>query len=110
MNSVEDDVPVVFKTVSSIAGRYSPFLRVLGLPESRLAQIKAECRDDPQECLQKGIICLLQENFNTGKYGRLTWRRLVEAVADTAGGNNHTLARKIAAEHKGVCSASCYYG
>jgi hypothetical protein len=43
----------------------------------------------------------LRENFNTDIYGLLTWRRLVVAVADTAGGNNHTLARKIAAEHRG---------
>jgi hypothetical protein len=41
------------------------------------------------------------ENFDTDEHGLLTWRRLVEAVADTTGGNNHTLARKIAAEHRG---------
>ena len=89
------------EAVSPVAAHYSPFLRILGLPESQLAEIKTECRDSPQECLQKGIICLLRENFNTDKYGPLTWRRLVVAVADTAGGNNHTLAKKIAAEHKG---------
>ena len=87
--------------MSSVASRFSPFLRILGLPESQLSEIKEECRDNAQECLQRGIICLLQENFNSDKHGPLTWRRLVEAVADTAGGSNHKLARRIAAEHKG---------
>ena len=97
----EGDSSVVLQAVSSIAGRYSSFLRILGLPETQLAEIKVECHDNPQECLQKGIICLLQENFNSNKHGSLTWRRLVVAVADSAGGGNHTLAKKIAAEHKG---------
>ena len=98
---VEEDVSVILKAVSPVAALYSPFLRVLGLPESQLAEIKTECHESPQECLQKGIICLLRENYNTDNHGLLTWRRLVEAVADTAGGNNHTLARRIAAEHRG---------
>ena len=98
---VEEEVSIILKALSPVAAQYSPFLRILGLPESQLAEIKTECRESPQECLQKGIICLLRENFDTDNYGLLTWRRLVVAVADTAGGNNHTLARKIAAEHRG---------
>ena len=34
--------------------------------------------------------------------GKPTWRRLVEAVEDPVGGNNHALALKIAAEHPGM--------
>lgn len=90
---VEGDGSIILNAVSSIAGHYSPFLRVLGLPESQLSEIKVDCRDNPH--LQKGIICMLQENFSFDKHGPLTWRRLVLAVADMAGGNNHTLARKI---------------
>ena len=98
---VEGDVSVILRAVSPVAGRFSPFLRILGLPESQLSEIKAECRDNAQECLQRGIICLLQGNFNSNKHGPLTWRRLVEAVADTAGGSNCKLAKRIIAEHKG---------
>ena len=91
------------KAVASVAGRYSSFLRILGLPESQLSEIQADCDgcSQAQECLQRGIVYLLQENFNSGNHGPLTWRRLVVAVADTAGGNDHTLAKRIAAEHKG---------
>ena len=35
-----------------------------------------------------------------------TWRRLVEAVEDHVGGNNRTLALKIAAEHPGSNTTS----
>ena len=31
--------------------------------------------------------------------GKPTWRRLVEAVEDRVGGNNHALAQRIAREH-----------
>ena len=34
-----------------------------------------------------------------GKFGKLTWRRLVEAVKDKGGGNNPALAENIAREH-----------
>ena len=34
-----------------------------------------------------------------GKFGKLTWRRLVEAVEDKVGGNNPALAENIAREH-----------
>ena len=36
------------------------------------------------------------------RFGKPTWRRLVEAVEDPAGGNNHALALNIAAEHPGM--------
>ena len=36
------------------------------------------------------------------RFGKPTWRRLVEAVEDRVGGNNHALALKIAAEHPGM--------
>ena len=33
------------------------------------------------------------------RFGEPTWRRLVEAVEDEVGGNNHSLAQKIARQH-----------
>jgi len=40
-----------------------------------------------------------QYYFQVGRFGTPTWRRLVEAVENRVGGNNHALALKIAAEH-----------
>ena len=36
------------------------------------------------------------------KFGKPTWRRLVEAVEDKVGGNNRALAQTIAREHPGT--------
>ena len=41
------------------------------------------------------------------RFGKPTWRRLVEAVEDHVGGNNRALAQAIAAEHPGVCVFLC---
>ena len=42
------------------------------------------------------------------KYGKPTWRKLVEAVQNKVGGYNHALAQKIAAEHPGVPSKNVH--
>ena len=34
-----------------------------------------------------------------GKFGKPTWRKLVEAAEDKVGGNNPALAQNIAGEH-----------
>ena len=43
------------------------------------------------------------------RFGKPTWRRLVEAVEDHVGGNNRALAQTIAAEHPGVCVCVAIY-
>ena len=37
-----------------------------------------------------------------GKFGKPTWRRLLEAVEDNVGGNNPAMAQTIAADHPGA--------
>jgi len=44
----------------------------------------------------------LKRNYNVGKFGEPTWRKLVEVVGSPVGGNNLKLAMKIAKEHPGV--------
>ena len=36
------------------------------------------------------------------RFGKPTWKRLVEAVEDRVGGNNPALAQEIAKDHPGV--------
>ena len=50
------------------------------------------------------VVCLWTQ---VERFGKPTWRRLVEAVEDHVGGNNCALAQAIAAEHPGVCVCSC---
>ena len=98
---VEADFPDILKALEPVAARYPMFLGILGLPGDRISRIDTMHRGDPEKCLRDGIICLLKENYDIDEHGLLTWRRLVEAVADTAGGDDHSLARRIAAEHRG---------
>ncbi len=43
----------------------------------------------------------LKRNYNTEKLGPPTWKMLVKVVANPNGGNNYSLAKKIASEHPG---------
>ena len=43
----------------------------------------------------------LKGNYNTEKLGPPTWKMLVKVVANPNGGNNNSLAKKIASEHSG---------
>ena len=42
----------------------------------------------------------LNGNYNTEKFGPPTWKKLVEVVANRNGGNNNSLSKKIACDHK----------
>ena len=39
--------------------------------------------------------------FQVKRFGKPTWKRLVEAVKDDVGGSNVALAQKIAKDHPG---------
>ncbi len=43
----------------------------------------------------------LKRNYNTEKLGPPTWKVLVKVVANPNGGNNNSLAKKLASEHQG---------
>ena len=45
------------------------------------------------------VTCWLQHNYDTSCHGLPTWERLVQVIASPAGGNNATLALKIAQQH-----------
>ena len=42
------------------------------------------------------------------RFGKPTWRRLVEAVEDCVGGNNPTLAQTVAGDHPGASGNHLY--
>ena len=51
------------------------------------------------QALSEMLQVWLRHSYGIDKYGAPTWQRLVEAVDDEAGGNNHALAKKIASNH-----------
>ncbi len=46
----------------------------------------------------------LKGNYDTDLFGPPTWKMLVNVVANPMGGNNKSLAKKIAGEHKKIAS------
>ena len=54
---------------------------------------------DQAEALLRIINEWLSKNYNWKKFGKPTWKALVEAVASPMGGNNTDLALKIARDH-----------
>ena len=86
---------VYLRVKSSISSQYYDFGIALGIPPGVLGNIKEE----PKRALSNVLQEWLKQNYNTDKHGLPTWQKLVEAVDNPAGGNNHVLAKAIASEH-----------
>ena len=71
----------------------------LRLNPDRLRAIEAECRGDPTACLTSVVAKWLKGDYNVERFGRATWRQLVEALGHPAGGANKALAQTIAKKH-----------
>ena len=56
---------------------------------------------DYLEAMTEIISNWLKLNYNYQRFGKPTWKALVEAVRSPNGGNNATLAEKIAKRHRG---------
>ena len=56
-------------------------------------------KEDPSRALSKVVEMWLQQQYNVQRHGPPTWQMLVKAVDSPAGGNDHTLAKKIASKH-----------
>ena len=68
----------------------------LRLHPDLLNTVEADCRGSGVErCLEKTLSEWLQKAYDTTRFGPPSWRLLVAAVADPAGGNNHALAEEI---------------
>ena len=73
----------------------------LRLPPSVQSLIATEHSNNPHRCLFVAVEEWLKGVCNVQKYGHPSWRTLVQAVADPAGGANPALAHSIAAKHPG---------
>ena len=77
------------------------------LPSDR-NKIEVAYPRNPDKCLEAVIVKWLQKCYNYQKFGSPTWKMLVKAVGDPAGGNNIALAETIAKKHPGMYSAVQY--
>ena len=97
--------------VTTIAESWQKMLIVLHLPSLMKSAIAASHPTDPSACLRTVIVLWLQREYDVEQYGPPSWRALVEAVADPAGGNDTDLAQSIAEKYPGMshCTSSLKY-
>ena len=92
----------MYREVVGTVGRWSGMCLTLGLLPSDKSAIEAAERGNPHGCLQEVVAKWLQKGYEYQRHGPPTWRMLVEAVGDPAGGNNCALAETIAKKHVGM--------
>ena len=71
----------------------------LRLSISKLDSIESSFQHNPRTALRKVVTAWLQKSYSVEDFGPPTWQMLVKAVHSPAGGNNLTLAQKIASNH-----------
>ena len=94
-----DDLFDVQKELIPVSAQWMSIGLALRVRSSILDSIIVENSGDPQACLTSLVREWLRRNYNVERFGEPTWQRLVEAMADPAGGDNMALAREIARRH-----------
>ena len=97
----EEDTFDVKCAIVKVAARFYSLGCALGLSVSTLNKIRNDNPHDSEIALVQVINAWLAQQFDTERFGAPSWRRLVNALAEPAGGNDHLLAKKIAEDHPG---------
>ena len=95
----EDDLADIIRELTDVAVKWRNIGIQLGIRDSQLEAIQG---DNPVDYLRQMLSTWLRKNYSVERFGEPTWVRLVEAVNDSAGGGNHSLAMKIAKDHEGI--------
>ena len=100
----EDDLADVMEEVLSIKSLYYSLGRALKLKIANLNAIReahplCESDADYEQAFQEMLLLWLNQEYNVARFGRPTWRTLVQAVDMESGGNSPELAKKIALKH-----------
>ncbi len=96
MTDSVDDKGVVVNALTDVTSRYNEIGTQL-----HLKNLKDRSTTNA-EVMGKFIEDWLNEKYNTTRFVPPTWKMLVEVVANPNGGNNNSLADKIAKEHPGL--------
>ena len=90
----------IVSEVQDIAPRWWNFGLAVHLLPQVLDKIQAKFPiPDPERCLSLVLEELLKKNHDVKKCGPPSWRMIVQAVGNRAGGGDRALAKKIAMSH-----------
>ena len=95
-----NDLFDIVSEVQDIAPRWWSFGLAVHLLPQVLHKIQAMVSGpDPERCLSLVLEELLKKNYSYEKYGPPSWRLILQAVGNRAGGGDRALAEKIAKNH-----------
>lgn len=99
---MEEHLNDVYREIASLAGKWKNMYSALRIQPPDTARIAAAYHNNPDVCLRAVLLEWLQKSYECQIYGPPTWRMLVKAVAEPAGGDNIILAESIARRHQGI--------
>ena len=95
----------VVKELSAVESRYYDIGVALRLSTECLDDIESKHGQNAHQPLRKVVDAWLKQRYDVQTFGLPTWRMLVEAIDNPAGGNDQQLAEKIALDHPaGECT------
>ena len=97
----EDDLFHVYKEMIPLASEWQDITLAMGIKQSDIDTIHTQYPGLPYGCLKAALGKWLRKGYNVEKHGPPTWKKVVEVVADQAGGKNPAFAKKIACNHQG---------
>ena len=97
---VEDNLYDVVEELTPLAAKWKAIGRALRLKSGDLDRIEFAHPGRPRECLSDVILMWLKKNYRVEKYGQPTWQKIVEIVANSAGGDDAARAKIIASKHQ----------
>ena len=103
LHADENDCYAIVKELEQVAHKWHNLGLALGLSPSTLENIKMVKGQtaDVYELLTNIILEWLKMNHDIDKFGKPTWRRIVEAVRAKSGGGNPALADTLARKYSG---------
>ena len=96
----ENDFADVFGDVSKKKASYFALGRGLRIPSDELDTVHTLHCSNLDMALSQVLLLWLRQRYDVKRFGRPTWRMLVEAVGRRAGMNDHALAQEIAQKHR----------
>ena len=95
----------VLKELCSVQARYHDIGLTLGVMPGDLEGFEYDT-PTPLKAMERIISHWLKQNCDEKKFGKPSWRSLVEAVGHSLGGHNTALAKQMAKNHprKGIKS------
>ena len=89
----------MLEEVFDVVPRWRGFGEALRLSRISLKKIEIDNNYDSEMCLRTTLSEYLMKNYSYDEHGNPSWRKIVEAVSHRTGGNNNSLALRIAEHH-----------